>query len=317
MATSEWLRTFVAIYRGGSVSAGAAQRGLSQPAASQQLAGLERRVGASLFIRLPHGVEPTRRGRELHAQVAEWLDRLEPVLAGLDGGSVSGPAPFLRIGSSAEFFSHAVTTRAGATTPPLAARFGPDDELIGLLEQDELDVAVTSVTPLRRSLVATAIGSKRFVLVGPPGLDPQTPFRSLSELGGWLVGKPWVAYSAELPLTRRFWQSALGRPFGGDLRLIAPDLRAVAAAVAHGLGISLLPEFACAEALASGSVVELHPVSEVVPGEPWFACTRVGGADRERSTRFVAGLVDALGGTPSGGATAQPVTPMTGRPSSR
>jgi DNA-binding transcriptional LysR family regulator len=300
MASSEWLRTFVAIYRGGSVSAGAAQRGLSQPAASQQLAGLERRIGAPLFVRLPQGVEPTRRGRELHAQVAEWLDRLEPVLAGLDGGSGSGPAPFIRIGSSAEFFSHAVAARAGAAMPPLVARFGPDDELLGLLEQDELDVAVTSVTPPRRSLVATAIGSKRFVLVGPPGLAPGTPFRSLSELGGWLVDKPWVAYSTELPLTRRFWQSALGRPFSGDLRLIAPDLRAVAAAVAHGQGFSLLPEFACAEALGRGSVVELYPVSEVVPGEPWFACTRVGGVERESLTRFVAGLGDALGAAPGG-----------------
>jgi DNA-binding transcriptional LysR family regulator len=300
MATSEWLRTFVAIYRGGSVSAGAAQRGLSQPAASQQLAGLERRVGAPLFIRQPQGVEPTRRGRELHAQVAEWLDRLEPVLAGLDDGSVSGPPPFIRIGSSAEFFSYAVASRAKAATPPLMARFGPDDELIGLLEQDELDVAVTSVTPLRRSLVATPIGSKRFVLVGPPGLLPEVPFPSLFELGGWLVGRPWVAYSTELPLTRRFWQSALGRPFSGDLRLIAPDLRAVAAAVAHGLGVSLLPEFACAEALGRGSVVELHPVSEVVPGEPWFACTRVGGVEREPLTRLVAGLADALGAAPAG-----------------
>jgi DNA-binding transcriptional LysR family regulator len=317
MATSEWLRTFVAIYRGGSVSAGADRRGLSQPAASQQLAGLERRVGAPLFLRLPHGVEPTRRGRELHAQVAEWLDRLEPVLSGLDGGSVSDPAPFLRVGSSAEFFSHAVATRAGADTPPLTARFGSDDELVDLLEQDVLDVAVTSVTPLRRSLAATTIGSKRFVLVGPPGLAPEEPFPSLSGLGGWLVGKPWVAFSTELPLTRRFWQSALGRPFSGDLRLIAPDLRAVAAAVAHGLGISLLPEFACAQALARGSMVELHPVDQVVPGEPWFACTRVGGVDREPITRFVAGLVDALGATPTGGGSAQPVTPMTGRPSSR
>jgi DNA-binding transcriptional LysR family regulator len=297
MATSEWLRTFVAIYRSGSVSAGAARRGLSQPAASQQLAGLERRVGVPLFIRVPHGVEPTRRGRELHAQVADSLDRLEPVLAGLDGGSVSGVAPFLRIGSSAEFFSHAVATRAGPATPSLVARFGPDEELLGLLERDELDVAVTSVTPLRRWLTATSIGSKRFVLVGPPGLVPDVPFGSLAELGGWLVGKPWVAYSTELPLTRRFWQSALGRPFGGDLRLIAPDLRAVAAAVAHGLGISLLPVFACADAMARGSVVELHPVGEAVPSEPWFACTRVGGVDREPLTRFVAGLAEVLAGT--------------------
>ena len=114
MAVSEWLRTFVAIYRSGSVSAGASQRNLSQPAASQQLASLERRIGLPLFVRTPQGVEPTRRGRELHAQVAESLDRLEPVLAGIDGGPAAPAAPTIRFGSSAEFFSYAVVPRMGA-----------------------------------------------------------------------------------------------------------------------------------------------------------------------------------------------------------
>jgi DNA-binding transcriptional LysR family regulator len=131
---------------------------------------------------------------------------------------------------------------------------------------------------------------KRFTLVGAPVLAPGGPIASLSELGSWLVGKPWVAYSAELPMTRRFWQSGLGRPFGGDLRLVAPDLRAVASAVEHGLGISLLPDFVCADALDRRAIVELHPVAEVVPGEPWFACTRIADLDRVALTRFVAGL---------------------------
>jgi DNA-binding transcriptional LysR family regulator len=291
MAASEWLRTFVAIYRAGSVSGGADQRGLSQPAASQQLAALERRVGLPLFIRTPHGVEPTRRGRELHAQVADSLDRLEHVLTGLDGGTTA-QAPALRVGSSAEFFAHAVVPRLSADSPPVVARFGSDHESLDLLEHGELDVAVTSATPGRRSLTSTPIGMKRFVLVGHPASGPAGRLASLAELGSWLAGKPWVAYSAELPMTRRFWQSALGRPFGGELRLVAPDLRAVAAAVEHGLGMSLLPDFACADALRRGAVIELHPVSEVVPGEPWFACTRVADLDRVPVNRFVTDLAD-------------------------
>ncbi len=289
MAASEWLRTFVAVYRSGSVSGGAGQRGLSQPAASQHIASLERRLGFSVFNRTPHGVEPTRRGRELLAQVADSLDRLEHVLLGLETGTTASPAPTIRVGSSAEFFSHAVLPRVGPGTP-LVARFGPDAEIIDLLSQGELDVAVTSSTPSRRSLTATPVGMKRFALVGAPALAPDGPFASLSELGSWLVGKPWVAYSAELPLTRRFWQSALDRPFGGDLRLVAPDLRAVASAVEHGLGISLLPDFVCADALERRAMVELHPVAEVVPGEPWFACTRIADLDRVALTRFVADL---------------------------
>jgi DNA-binding transcriptional LysR family regulator len=291
MAVSEWLRTFVAIYRSGSVSGGASQRNLSQPAASQQLASLENRIGLPLFIRTPHGVEPTRRGRELHAQVAESLDRLEPVLAAIDGGSTAPEAPTIRFGSSAEFFSYAVIPRFSSDTPALSARFGSDDTVLDLLEHGEIDVAVTSITPGKRSLTSTPIGAKRFVLVCPPTLAPAHPFQSLTELGLWLDGRPWVAFSAELPLTRRFWLSALGRSFHADLRLVAPDLRVVSAAVAKGVGISLLPAFACADALAKGSVVEVHPVSDTIPVEPWFACTRVADLGRDHLNRFVEQLL--------------------------
>ncbi len=116
---------------------------------------------------------------------------------------------------------------------------------------------------------------------------------SLTALGDWLVGRPWVAYSAELPLTRRFWVSVLGRPFAGDLRLVAPDLRAVAAAVERGLGCSLLPDFSCADALERGTMAELHPIAPMVPSEPWFVCTRVADLDRTQLTEFVADLAGA------------------------
>ncbi len=292
MAGSEWLRTFMAIYRSGSVSGGAERRGLSQPAASQQLASLERRVGRPLFTRTPRGVEPTRRGRELHAQVADSLDQLEPVLLGLDGGPVAAPDPVLRLGSSAEFFSAVVVPRLAPDGPALVARFGSDHENLARLEHGELDVAVTSTAPGRRSLLAVAIGMKRFVLVGDPGSGPPAPLDSLEALGSWLVGRPWVAYSAELPLTRRFWVTALGRPFAGDLRLVAPDLRAVAAAVERGLGCSLLPDFSCADGLERGTMVELHPVAPVAPSEPWFACTRTADLDRGPLHRLVTQLAD-------------------------
>ncbi len=289
MAGADWLRTFVAVYRAGSVSGGAARRGLSQPAASQQLAALERRVGLSLFTRTPAGVEPTPRGRELHAEVADSLDRLEHVLAGLEGGAAGVPPGPIRLGSSAEFFSSAVVPRLGPADPALVARFGPDDVLLDLLEHAELDVAVTSTSPGRRSLTSSPIGLKRFVLVGTPAVVGTAP-ATLEELGPWLAGRPWVAYSTELPMTRRFWLSALGRPFSGDLRLVAPDLRAVVAAVEHGLGISLLPEFACVQALARDTVAELPSAAGAVPAEPWFACTRLADVSRPEVAHVVAGL---------------------------
>lgn len=53
------LRTFLAVYRTGSLTAGAAQAGLSQPTVTTQVQALERYLGTPLFERLPRGVAPT------------------------------------------------------------------------------------------------------------------------------------------------------------------------------------------------------------------------------------------------------------------
>lgn len=289
MATAEWLRTFVAIYRSGSVTDGAARRSLSQPAASQQLRSLERSVGDPLFLRTPQGVEPTRRGRDLYATVADPLDRLEPVLTGLDGGALPSGAAALRFGSSPEYCTYAVVPRAAPGASPLAVRFGSDALLLELLRHGELDVAVTTTDPGRRGLAVRPLGITRFVLVSAPDHRPEVG-GTLEALGADLAGTPWVAYSTELPRTRRFWQATLGRPFAGDLRLVAPDLRSVAGAVARGIGSSLLPAYACADGLTAGDLVEVFPVADEVPPEAWFASTRQADLVRPQVARFTDAL---------------------------
>ncbi|HEY4927724.1 MAG TPA: LysR family transcriptional regulator [Acidimicrobiales bacterium] len=290
MATAEWLRTFVAIYRSGSVTEGAAQRSLSQPAASQQLKSLERSMGHPLFIRSPHGVDPTRSGRELYVSVADALDRLEPVLTGLDSGVVRPGTPALRLGSSPEYFTYGVVPHLTTDVPALSVRFGPDADLVALLLHGELDVVVTTTDPARRGLAPVPLGTTPFVLVSAPEYLPGPPPGDLDGLGRALAGRDWVAYSAELPRTRRFWQASLGRPFAASLRLVAPDLRAVAGAVARGLGVSLLPAYSCAAGLAAGDLVEVFPVGDLVPAEAWYAVTREADLVRDQVAAFARNL---------------------------
>jgi DNA-binding transcriptional LysR family regulator len=59
------LATFLEIYRGGSITAAASRRGLSQPAVSGQLARLEEQFGEPLFVRSRRGAVPTERAYEL------------------------------------------------------------------------------------------------------------------------------------------------------------------------------------------------------------------------------------------------------------
>lgn len=273
MSSSEQLRTFVAVYRAGSVTNGARHRLISQPAASQQLAALERAVGGPLFTRVAGGVEPTNRGRELYGEVSPLLDRLEPILSGLDGGHVDAARVPVRVASTAEHFAARVLPALSGLDVTVSARFGDADEVLRLLEAGEVDIALASAPPRRRRFAATPIGSEGFALVTGATVAPGRRLRSLDSVGEWLGARPWVAYSHELPITRRFWQQAFGRSFSADLRLTAPDLRVVAGAVAAGMGTSLLPSFVVADLLATGAVVELADVSRLVAPQPWFAST--------------------------------------------
>lgn len=293
MARSEWLRTFVAVYRAGSVTAGARQRGLSQPAASQQLAALQALAGGPLFTRTPAGVAATVRGRELYGQVADPLDHLEGVLAALDGGQLPEPA-VVRIGASAEYAALRLVPALAGVSATVRLRFGEDDELLAALVGGELDLACLPQVPERRELAVTPLPPEPFVLVAAPGLAPSAeetaePHR----LGAALAGRPWVAVTVELPRTRRLWTEALGRPFAGDLRLVAPDRRAVAAAVVAGVGVSLLPRYVCQPALAAGALVELGSVASSVPAEAWSASARAPGGGP--TSALVAAVVEGLG----------------------
>ena len=288
MSATERLRTFLAIYRVGSVTSGAQQRGLTQPAASQQLAALERALGAPLFTRVPEGVQPTSRGRELYAEVAPALDRLEPILAGLDGGRVGARSAPVRIGTTAEYFAARIVPVLPHVVTPVSASFGEAADVLHLLETGEVDLVVTPTPPGRRQFAAAPVRKEQFALVCAPGLAPSRVLRSLVDVGDWLVDRPWVTYSHELPITRRFWRRSLGRAFDSTLTLTAPDLRVVATAVASGLGVSLLPTYVVDELLELGNLVEPFSVRKVVPPQSWFVTTLAGDGLRPEVEQAVA-----------------------------
>jgi DNA-binding transcriptional LysR family regulator len=59
MVNLEWYRSFVQVYRVGTVSKAAESLHLTQPAVSQHVAGLEATLGTPLFQRMPRRMVPT------------------------------------------------------------------------------------------------------------------------------------------------------------------------------------------------------------------------------------------------------------------
>ncbi|GAA0269273.1 LysR family transcriptional regulator [Cryptosporangium japonicum] len=250
------LRTFLAVYRAGSLTAGARLAGLAQPTATAQLRALEHALGRRLFARLPRGVAPTAVADELAARLAGPMDALESIAA---GSGAAAPEPPVHLGGPAEALALLVL-------PVLAPLLGDEvrlrvvaglaDDLLAGLRDGVHDLVLSSVRPRGRSILATPLTDEEFVLVSAPA-------RAVDADPELLAAQPLIAYAEDLPILRRYWRHVFGVRLNADPALVVPDLRAVAAAVAAGAGISVLPRYLCAPALADGTLVAL-----VEPDDP-------------------------------------------------
>jgi DNA-binding transcriptional LysR family regulator len=271
MAGIDQIRTFVEVVRTGNVTAAARRRGLSQPTASQHIRSLESVTGTALFVRRRYGMEPTDAGRALYRESVEPLAKLDTLLHDLDRGRRSAPQPVVRVGGAPELLMYALVPMLAASEVSVTCRVGSDASVLDLLVAGDIDVAITRTSAPRRGCTSSIIGSDGFALVSPPG---SRRVRTLDRLGPVLSQASWVAFSDDMPVTRRFWRDHLGTDLTAQVRMVAPDERLVLAAVQAGLGSTLLSRSTCAAAIEAGTVVERYDVSDLIAPQPISASLR-------------------------------------------
>ncbi|MFF3417516.1 LysR family transcriptional regulator [Streptomyces sp. NPDC002698] len=269
------LATFLEIYRTGSLSAAAARLGVSQPAVTGQLARLEEQLGEPLFVRSSKGARPTPRAAVLAARVGLHVDGLRTALA--PSGEDSMLEGTIHLGGAAEVMALQVLPALA----PLSARglrirvtLGLAGELLAALTAARLDLVVSAVRPRQEGLSVAPLVDEEFLLVGPPALAHAVDRERLAaDPVAALAPMPLVAYAADLPIIRRYWRSEFGRRPPNQVAVVVPDLRAVLAAVVSGMGISVLPRYLAAPALAAGQVVQMHR-PEVEPLNTLYLASR-------------------------------------------
>ena len=289
MQELDLLDTFIRVYQRGSITAAAADLGVSQPALTDRISRLEARLGQHLFERSRRGTRPTALAERLAAQVGEPLGRLREVMrVGDEPVAVTG---VLRLGGPAELIA---LRGLPALAPLLGAglrvdiTLGQADDLLESLVGRELDLVISAIRPKRAGVSAVPLVDEEFLLVGTASqarsIDPAQltadPVAALAHL-------PLVAYSADLPIVRRYWLTLFGRKPPNPVSLTVPDLRAVLAAVTAGVGISVLPRYIARPALEAASVQVLHRGEELPLNTVYLAC---------RSGEEKAEVVGAVGG---------------------
>jgi DNA-binding transcriptional LysR family regulator len=261
------LRLFLVVFRAGSFSAAADEIGAAQSSVSEQVARLETRLGYKLLIRSSAGVVPTDRGRELAASISDAVDGMAAAIDASAGQE--GPVQKLVLGGPAEFLSEVALPHLAAEIGDevyLSARFGLPENLLEDLRSGSVDLIVSSVVTRGDDLVSFPIWDEEFVLVGHPRWREESD-RSLESI-------PVLAYSADLPIIRRYWRSVFGyRPSALRVGMIAPDLRTLCRLAEAGAGMTVLPEYLVAPGLSSGRLVALHE-PEIPPLNTLYAVAR-------------------------------------------
>lgn len=292
MVNLEWYRSFIEVYRAGTVSRAAEVLNLTQPAVSQHLAGLEATLGLRLFQRLPRRMLPTEDGKRLYTRVVTAIETLEsiPTKANLAGAPLH-----IRLGTPTEFFSEYVLERLPKEDSVLfTIRFGLVRDLIDRLLDNQIDCAIATQKIANPELEYQLIFDENFWLIGAPNLvvpkfqDPlQTDLIALAE---WLRPQPLIAYSEDLPIIRRFWRVVFGRRLDINPQLIIPDLRTIRAAIVRGLGYSVLPDYLCQEWLERHDLTLILKPDRAITNQIWLVYRK-----SERQSQSVTLLGNWLG----------------------
>lgn len=259
MQETDWnaLKALLALGRSGTLTAAAAHLGVDETTVSRRVKALQQAVGLPLFARVDGRYQPTDVAAPVFAMaerferdstaLAEQVARHNSVLAGRVRVSA---VPFI-VNHVLVPALHEMTSSAPDLTVELIA-----EPRNAALDRQEADIALRFARPAGGGLAVQAqrIGQIRFVAAAPVA----------SEVEGWITYGPG---QRDLP------QATALEKLRGDASpaLVVGDLETAIAAVAAGIGRSVLP----ATAVARDPAIREVPVEIDLPHrDVWLLTSR-------------------------------------------
>jgi DNA-binding transcriptional LysR family regulator len=284
--THTQLAAFLAVVRGGSVTAAADELVVTQPSVSSALAALARELGCELFERAGRGIRLTDAG----AAFAPYAEDVIGILQ--DGRRAANEAAQL---AARRLHIAAVTTAAESFVPPLMRAFsdqhaeieltlavGNRRDVLGLVLAHAVDVAVSGKPPADARLLAEPLIDNEIVCVTAPD-DPairEGPIETIALAErNWLLREPGSG-------TRTLNEQFLAERGLQPTTLTLGSNGAIKQAARAGLGISLLSRAAVEGELASGRLGEIR-LTDGPATRPWFVLRSAVGPVRPQVEHFV------------------------------
>jgi DNA-binding transcriptional LysR family regulator len=257
------IRFFLAIHRAGSLSAAAGPLEVTQPTCGRRLAALEESLGLRLFDRVPEGLRLTRDGAALldAATTMEQSAHDLALRATIKDSDLEGVVRIATTEFVACAFLVGATLQVREKYPGIRVELVLSNNEADLLRR-EADIAMRfrpeGYRPTPEVLIAQKLGDEPFVLYGTDGYLER---RGVPPVPSDLVDHEVVVYSGQHPASK--WCATAFRR--ATVALEAPSMQVVAAAVAAGVGLGVIP------CRAARLYPHLRPLSPVVArGTGWM-----------------------------------------------
>ena len=281
------LRSFLAVMRGGSVTAAADELVVTQPSVSAAVAALSRELGTPVTEREGRGIRPTAAGLAFAPFAADVIGLLD------EGRRAAREAAHL---ADRRLRLAAVTTAAESFVPPLMRAFtarnddvgltlavGNREQVLDLVLDHRADVAIGGRPPRDARIESIAVLPNEFVLITSPDdryADGTTVDAAELERRVWLLREPG---SGTRVVNEEFLAASTLEP----QTLTLGSNGAIKQAARAGIGIAFISRAAVALELEHGLLAAL-PVRHRPATRRWYAMCSTVGPRRAAVERFMA-----------------------------
>ncbi len=162
----------------------AAGLGVTQSAVSQALRRLRDIFGDELFLRRPHGLEPTATALALEAPIARAVDALRGAMGAaraFDPATATGVLRIAALDAEQAVVIPRLAARLAAAAPGLRLSVLPLGRAAALaaLAEGRADAAIGFIWERPESIRSEPLHSDGFLVAGPPGVLPRAPALTL------------------------------------------------------------------------------------------------------------------------------------------
>ncbi|MFL5850440.1 MAG: LysR family transcriptional regulator [Solirubrobacteraceae bacterium] len=279
------LTSFLAVIRGGSVTAAAEQLVVTQPSVSAAIAALSRELGVDLTERAGRGVVPTRAGEAFAPYASDVLGLLDEGrrVALEAAGAAARELRIAAVTTAAEYIVVPLIKAYSVLRPDVSVTVSVDNRqgvFTSVLEH-RADVAIGGRPPGDGGLVGTPFLDNEIVAITTPDDplvgSPDVPIEALAE-------RPWLLRERGSG-TRKMVEDYLAEHGLTPVALTLGSNGAIKHAAQAGLGVSLQSRLAVQLELAQGRLATIA-VREPPAARQWYVIRAGTGPVREATAAF-------------------------------